>query len=72
MGFTDWLAYQVKTFGVGIVSIIVFLGGAGLVMQDQLLIGVIVMALAVVGILWVRYQGREHQIRTEQRKYGRR
>lgn len=72
MGFTDWLAYQLKTFGVGILSIILSLLGVGFIIQNQPIAGAVMFVIGVLGLLWVRYQGREHQIRTEQRKYGRR
>lgn len=72
MGFTDWLWFQVKTYGVGVVSIFVMLVGFAMIVTNQPIIGGIIVILGFLGLLWVRYQGREHKIKTEQRKYGRR
>lgn len=72
MGFIEWVAHHVKTTGAAGVGVIVGFVGIYLIAQDQAVVGAGLLIVAAALMLWTRYQTREHQIKTQQRKYGRR
>lgn len=72
MGFKNYLLFRVKTYGIAFLGLIFAVGGFGFMMVGDSITGLIAVVVGGVGILYARYEWREHDIRQEQRKLGRR
>lgn len=72
MSFKNYVVFRVKTYGIGFIGLI--LAGAGLIavfLNNDIIVGAIMFLIGTIGVLYARYQWREHDIRLEQRKIGR-
>jgi len=70
MTFKNYLLFRLKTYGIGIIGL--FLAATGLFATvENVIIGLVMLLLGGLCILYVRYEWREHDIRLEQRKFGR-
>jgi len=72
MSFKSWLAYHAKTaFAVAGALILVLIAMAAIIAEQSGLAVVFILS-ALLLMLYSRYRNREHDIHTQQRKYGRR
>lgn len=72
MGFKRYVLFRIKTYGVGLIGLL--LAGSGLIavyMNGDVIVGIMMLLIGALGVLYARYQWREHDIRLEQRKIGR-
>ena len=70
MGFKNWLVYHLKTVVVLLLSIFSVFIGFGFIAQQQIVIGLLFIALAAVGVFYFHYRKEEDEIRRAQRKHG--
>lgn len=68
MSFKNYVWFRVKTYGVVVVGIFLGLTGVIAIVAQDLVIGLVMFAIGGVGVLYARYEWREHDIKIEQRK----
>lgn len=72
MGFKRYVLFRLKTYVVGIIGLLIAGGGfIAVTLNGDVIVGAVMIIVGGLGVLYARYQWREHDIRLEQRKIGR-